>query len=171
MASSGTPGPGLSAFVAIGAALVLALATPTGPWQPASVILGWVAVVLVGVSLLTGYTWAMAAGCATFLVRTGIHGQAGAGLADLVLSTVLLLALVELGSASLEGRLIPMHWPAVASRSLLVGMGGGGVVAVVATVMGGVGFGGVGARVAGLAFALLAALLTVGLSRRAGSDP
>lgn len=165
MATSGTPGPGLSAFMAAGAAIVLALATPNGPWQPASVIFGWVAVALVAVSLLTGYTWALAAGCATFLVRTGIHGLAGEGLADLALSAALLLAVTEFGATSLEGRLMPTHWPSTAARSLLVGVGGGGVVVVVGALVGGSGFEGTGATVAGLAAGVLVAVAIVGLSR------
>lgn len=170
MATTGSSGPGLSAFMAVGAAIVLALATPSGPWQPASVILGWAAVALVAVSLLAGYTWALAAGCATFLVRTGIHGLAGEGLAELALSTALLLMVVEFGATSLEGRLMPIHWPSMVARSLLVGATGGGVVVVVAAVVGGSGFGGGGATVAGLAAAVLAAVVIVALSRPLRGD-
>ncbi|MFP3914965.1 MAG: hypothetical protein ACLFWM_08825, partial [Actinomycetota bacterium] len=110
-----------------------------------------------------GHTWAMGAGCATFLMRTGVHGLAGAGLADLVASAGLLLVVVELGSASLEGRSVPISAPASVARSLLVGGGGAGAVLVVA-VLEPVGWE-VGA-VVGLAAALVAALIVVALARR-----
>lgn len=112
MASSPAPVTGLTAAAAILAAAALALATPTGPWQPASVILGWMAVLAVATGVLAGIPTAVAVATALLLLRLGVHGLAGDRTPGLVLSAVLLLAIVELASASFEARMMPllMRW-------------------------------------------------------------
>jgi hypothetical protein len=168
VATSRPPGPPLTAAVAIGMAVGLALLPVSGPWQPASVMLGWTAVVLVGVSLLSGHTSGLGAGGAVLLVRTGVHGLAGAGVIDLVVSSALLLALLETGAASLEGRTVPIHWPAAMVRGVTVGVGGGAVVLIFAALIGEAHLSGVGAQIGGLATALLAALWMVWLHQARG---
>lgn len=161
----------MTAGVAAGAAAGLAALPVSGPWQPASVILGWTAAILAVFSLVTGYTGWMGLACVLFVVRTAMHGLAGAGPADLVGSTVLLLVLVETGAASFEARHIPIHWPADMARTLLVAAGGAGIVMVAAGLVGGAFLAGPAALTGGLAAALVVGMLAVWIQRRASAGP
>lgn len=166
MATAFPSSASLTAAAALGVAAVLAFYTPSGPWQPVSVILGWSAVVLVAVSLLTGYTWGLAAGAVVLVARTGIGGLAGDQRPGLAVATALILAMIELGGASLEARRIPLDASTVAVRTVAVAGGGGLMVGLASRLIAGATVRGPGGHLVGLAAAFLAGSAIVWLQSR-----
>lgn len=120
MASPPATSPRLMAAAAAAVAVMQALLSVTGPWQPASIILGWLAVVFVGVTLLTGYAGGLAIAAGVSVVRVGVEAVSGEVAGGPVLAAVLLAALIELTSASLEARRTPLEPRAVLARTVVV---------------------------------------------------
>lgn len=166
MAKAFSPGATLTAAAAAVLAVVLAADVPAGPWQPAAIILGWSAVTLTAASLLTGYTWGLAAGAVIFVARAGIAGLAGDLRPGLAVRTALILAVIELGGASLEGRRVPLDVVAVAVRAVAIAAGGGLMVGLVGRGVAGTAVGGTGAHLIGLAVAFLAGSVILWLHHR-----
>lgn len=169
MATPRSPGPHVTAALAGLAAVGLAALPVGGPWQPASVILAWSAVALVGTSLLTGHTWGLGAGAAIFVIRTGVHGLAGTGIMDLVVSAGLLVLLVEMGATSFEARRVPVDWPDAVARAVTIAVGAAAVVGLLAALLGGWALQGAGAQIGGLAAALGLVAVVVWLHRGSGT--
>lgn len=144
------------------AASVMAALTPTGPWQPLSVILGWLAVALIVVGVVGGFPSWLAAGVAVLVVRTGVHGLAGDPAPGLALAALLLTLMLELAALSMELRLIPVRaWLGIvraAVVALVAALGVAGVMALMEHVAG-------GNHLAALAAAGVVGLLVVGLGR------
>lgn len=104
MATPYAPAARLSAVAAVALGLGLAWHVPTGPWQPASLILGGLALVVLVLGLVTGSVGAVAGATVVFLIRVGIHGLAGDRGPGLVMTTVLILAMIELADHSFSAR-------------------------------------------------------------------
>lgn len=167
MAKTLAPGAGLTAAAAVSLSAVLASYTPSGPWQPVSVILGWSAVVLLAASLLTGYPWGLAAAAVVLVARTGIHGLAGGAGLSLTITAALILAVIEFGGASLEGRSVPGDLAAVAVRTVAIAAGGGLGVGLMSGAIAGAAPRGIGVHLVGLAAAFVVGTLVLGLHRSA----
>lgn len=166
MAAAPAQSARLTAVMAVTVAVVLALLAPTGPWQPASMILGWGAVVAVALAVAVGMPGLLATGAVLMVVRTGIHGLAGDRVPGLVFSAVLLLVMFELALISFEARVIPVHLPSAMGRVGALAVVAGVVVASVSSLaVAGLDPGPGGSLVA-LAAALAAGLAVFWLIRR-----
>lgn len=169
MATPLSPSARLTATAAAVLAVALATFTPAGPWQPASVLLGWVAVVAVVLSLASGYTWGLGAGVVLLVVRTGIHGLAGDPTPGLAIATALILAVSEFGSASFEARTTPLDLATVVARTVVVASGGAVMVAIVDYAIQGPTVRGTGVHLAALGTAFALASLVLWLHQRSAS--
>lgn len=154
MAQTPPARPGLIGLLALAPAVALAAMSVSGPWEPVSVAVGWTAVMLLALGIGAGYPSPVAVGMALLVARTGIHGLAGDRSPGLAISTVLILATVEMASLSFEARRMPLHLPRGAARALAVAAGGGLIVGLAASILDGPPLEGAGYRLLGLGLAL-----------------
>lgn len=155
MAETAPARPGLIGLLALAPAVALATMSVPGPWEPVSVAVGWTAVVLLAGGIVAGYPSPIAVGTALLVARTGIHGLAGDRFPGLAISTVLILATVEMASLSFESRRMPLDLPRAVARALAAAAGGGLIVGVAASILDGPQLEGAGYRLLGLALALV----------------
>lgn len=156
----------VTAASALGLAVLQASLSVSGPWQPASVILGWTAVVTLGVGLAMGLTGGVAAAAFLEVVRIGIQGISGDATPGLVVSAALLVAMVETASASLEARRMPTDLAIALAQAVLGASAAGAAVAVSILVVDVAAVSSTGWRVAGLAGAVAIAMVVLGVQRR-----
>lgn len=116
----------LSGVAAVVTAVAAALVTPAGPWQPLSVILGWVVVLGVVATVIWGPPSGLGVAVVAWLARVGVHGQADTGTAMLVGSTAALILMVELTSLSTSSRTRSVSVTDHLARMSLLGLGGAG---------------------------------------------
>lgn len=166
MATANAPVARLSAAAAMVVAVALALMTPSGPWQPASVILGWAAVVAVAVGTVSGSgTWVATAAILT-LVRFGVGGLADQRTPSLALSAFLLVILVEAAAVSFEARLQGMDVVTVLARTVTPALVAAGMVAVLEDSVLGPGWQGASAQLLGLMVAMGAVWALLAIQHR-----
>lgn len=170
MAAPTPPGARLTAALAVVVAVILAVVTPTGPWQPASVILGWSTVVLVGLGVAVGLAGPLAAGAVLTVVRVGVHGLAGDRVPGLVITSILLVVMVELALTSFETRVIPIHLPTAMGRLAVIAVVAGLVVVAVSGLAVDGGAAGAGGSLVALAAALAVGVVVYWLTRRASRE-
>ena len=169
MAATSTSSAYLTAVGAVGAAVTSAAFVVDGRWESVSLVLGWLVVALVASSVLLGRSAGLATAAALHVVRVAVHGVAGDRTPGLTVAIVLLVAMVELGAASLEARQIPVEFGSVLAGALIAAAGGGTAVAAVAI---GVDFSapvGAGSALVGLAAAMTAGGLVLRIQRRVDS--
>lgn len=109
MAATATTTARLSGAAAVAVTTAMAFLTPSGPWQPPSVILAGVAVTGVAITVLSGNPSGLAAAVVAWLARAGIHGHAEMGLVALVGSAAALVAVIELVELSTVSRRRPVN--------------------------------------------------------------
>lgn len=144
----------------------LALLPVVGPWQPASVITGWMAAALVVWGTVAGRAWAVSTASVLLVVRVGVHGVAGGGLGELVTAALFLYLVIEGASASFEARQMPTRWDRELSRVLLVAGGAAAVVGLLALAIAGVSAGGRVSQIVGLGLAFAVGTLLLWIQRR-----
>jgi hypothetical protein len=170
MAQTPTSSAHLTAAGAVGVGLVAATFIVDGPWQPISVVSGWLAVLFLVASVVWGRPVGLMVAAALQVARVGVHGIAGERTPGLVVSAVLLVAMVELAAASFEARQMPLPFDTALARSILLAAVAGLAVGLVAVGVRSTPVTGAGAAIIGLVAALSAAGLLVWLARPSGPD-
>lgn len=168
MAQTPASSAGLTAAGAVGVGVVAATFIVDGPWQPISMVSGWLVVGFVGVSVVWGRPAGLAVAAALHVARVGIHGIAGDRTPGLVFSAVLLVAMVELATASFEARQMPLPLDTALARSILLAAFAGLAVGLVAVAVRSTPVTGAGGAIIGLVAALSAAGVLVWLARPSG---
>ena len=167
MAATSASSAYLTAVGAVGAAVASAAFVVEGRWEPVSLTLGWLVVALVASSVVLGGSAGLATAAALHVVRVAVHGVAGDRTPGLAMAAVLLVAMVELGAASLEARQIPLDLGSVLARVVIAVAGGGVAVAAVVIGVGSSAPVGGGSALMGLAAAMTAGGLVLWVQRRA----
>lgn len=121
----------LSAFLALGVTVLSALLGVVGPWQPASVVLGAIAIPVMIYALLAGSGVAVGVVAGIEVVRIGVQAISGNPRPGPVASVVMLVAMVESASASIEVRVMPVDPKAASVRVMVVSAVAGVAVALV----------------------------------------
>lgn len=160
----------LTAAGAVGAGVVAATFVVDGPWQPISMVSGWLVVGFLVVSVVWGRPVGLVMAAALHVARVGVHGIAGERTPGLVISAVLLVAMVELAAASFEARQMPLPFDTALARSILFAAAAGLAVGLVAVGVRSTPVAGPGAAIVGLVAALSAAGLLIWLARPSGPD-
>lgn len=97
----------LTAVGALAATTLSAFLVVTGPWQPASVVLGAVAIVVMGYAVFAGSTGAVGLVVGIEVVRLGIQAISGDPRPGAVVAVMLLVLMVELAGLSFDARTMP----------------------------------------------------------------
>jgi len=148
---------------AIVATAGLAMFTPSGPWQPLSVLLGALAVAAVAIGVVMGRPGWLAGAVVLLLARVGVHGLADDLTPGLAATAFGLVLLVELAVLSLEVRVIPRQVSLAVVRSVILAVGA--AVGVEVVLLSGLVGDGDGNQLWGLAAAGLVGLMVVAVSR------
>jgi hypothetical protein len=150
---------------AVAATVVSAILSAEGPWEPASVILGWTAVGAMAAGVGFGMVGGVASAVVIQVVRLGIEAVAGGSAVETVLSTLLLVGAVEAASTSFEGRRMVLEpWGAM-GRIALAALGAAVAAALVLMAVGRPPTQSVEWRVAAVAGAAAIVLLVMGAQR------
>lgn len=154
------------AAVAMAAAVVLAAATPPGPWQPLSVLAGWLGVVLLAGGLVIGLPAACATAVVLMLGRLAVQGLAGDPTPGPAVSAGLIVAMIEATAMSVEASDTPYRLVWGLLRVLSLAVGAAATVTMVQVT--GLTDPGAAGPVLGLAAALVLALVVTVAGRDAG---
>lgn len=156
----------LTAGAAVAVTVIDAVVAPAGPWEPASVILGWAAVVAVAVGVTAGVAGGVVTAAVLQVVRLGVAGAAGASLLHVVGSIALVVAAIELASRSFEARLLPTELGVALVAPVVAAAAAGAGAALVVGFLAPGGPASPGWRVAGVAAACGVVVVTLGVQRR-----
>lgn len=124
MAKSATRRARLTALAALMVAVALALLNPSGPFQPFTVILGWLAVVVLALALLAGFPRVVALAAFLEVIRAALSGVAGDQPLSAGMWALLVYSMIDLASSSFAERRHALGWRTVVLRAT-----GGGAVA------------------------------------------
>ena len=122
----------LTAAGSLAVAVTAATFTVDGPWEPISMMLGWLVPMLLAIGLVLGRPGGVAAAAATYVVRIGVHGIAGDRTPGLAVSALLLVAMIELAAVSWDSRRMPIPLDGALARTVLLAAGAGLAVGLVA---------------------------------------
>ena len=171
MAPPSAPLARVTGVAAVAATVVSAILSVEGPWQPASVILGWAAVGAMAAGVGFGMVGGVAGAVVIHVVRLGIHAAAGGSTVETVVAILLLVGTVEAASTSFEGRRSVLEpWGAV-GRIVLAALGAAVAAALILPAVGRPAIQSVEWRVAAVAGAAVIVLLMTGSQRRRRRRP